>query len=58
MTESEFIRLVTKEVFNRERDLSDGFKYYSHHPEEVVAEIARDIWKYMEDIKEPLRRCF
>lgn len=48
MTQSEFIRLVTKEIFDREGDLSDGFKYYCYHPEEVVAEIARAIWKKME----------
>lgn len=47
MTQSEFIRLVTKEIFDREGDLSDGFQYYGY-PEEVVAEIARAIWKKME----------
>lgn len=47
MTESEFIRLVTKEMFHREHDLSDGYGYHSYHPEEVVAEIARAIWKRM-----------
>lgn len=47
MTESEFIRLVTKEIVAREFDLSDGYSYHSYHPEEVVAEIARAIWKGM-----------
>lgn len=50
MTQSEFIRLVTKEIFDREGDLSDGFKYYGY-PEEVVAEIARAIWKGMHNEK-------